>query len=76
MDVSTDVYCATCFAMPGEKCRTKYLIYDHDQVMPVICPTHGSRLAAREKHLVRQSLAQMISAVALACLEQQRGTKA
>lgn len=44
MDRSIDVYCSTCFALPGEPCRTKFLVHGHDEVTPVICPTHNSRL--------------------------------
>jgi hypothetical protein len=44
MDHSIDVYCLTCFAVPGEVCRTKFIVHGHDEVTPVICPTHNSRL--------------------------------
>lgn len=44
MDVSISVYCFICFAMPGEMCRTKYLVHGLGEVTPVICPTHATRL--------------------------------
>jgi hypothetical protein len=72
MDHGTQIYCSTCFALPGEMCRTKFLVYGHDQVMPVICPTHSSRRADSEREVMRRSLAQMLYAVALQCLEQRQ----
>lgn len=45
MDEGIDIYCSTCFAMPGEACRTKYLVHGQDEVTPVICPTHSARLS-------------------------------
>lgn len=61
MDHGTDIYCSTCFAMPGEPCRTKYLVHGHDEVTPVICPTHRTRLADSEKEIVRHSLARLLA---------------
>jgi hypothetical protein len=44
MDDGVDVYCYICFAIPGELCRTKYVVHGNDEVTPVICLTHASRL--------------------------------
>ena len=74
MEYATDIYCATCFAMPGELCRTKFLVHGRDEVTPVICQTHATRLAASEKEAMRQALAQLICDLALQCLEQEQGT--
>lgn len=70
MDFGTHIYCSTCFAMPGEKCRTKFLVYAHNQVMPIICRTHSTRLADSEKQALRLSLARLLCSVALQRLEQ------
>lgn len=48
MDASTDIYCATCFAMPGEPCVEKYLAHP-DGVTPVPCATHGTRIAGSDR---------------------------
>jgi hypothetical protein len=65
MDQAIDTYCPSCLAMPGERCRSKYLILNKDEVLPVVCPTHSARLVANERESLRQALAQMICAVAL-----------
>jgi hypothetical protein len=44
MDDGVDVYCYICFAIPGELCRTKYVVHGNNEVTPVICLTHSSRL--------------------------------
>jgi hypothetical protein len=75
MDECTHIFCSTCFAMPGEPCRTKFLVYAHNEVMPVICPTHSARLAESERQSMHQSLARLLCAVVLECLEQSRGSK-
>lgn len=49
MTGSTDIYCATCFAMPGEPCVEKYLAHGKDGVTPVICATHGTRIADSDR---------------------------
>lgn len=49
MDGNTSVYCPTCFAMPGESCRSKFISYGDGEVMPVISPTHGSRIADNDR---------------------------
>jgi hypothetical protein len=41
-----DLYCSACFALPGELCRTKYLVHGDGEVTPVICLTHTIRLIA------------------------------
>jgi hypothetical protein len=64
------IYCSTCFAIPGEPCRTKYIVHGRGEVTPIICPPHSTRLSDCEKELVRHSLAQLLCAVALQCLEQ------
>jgi hypothetical protein len=76
MDYATDLYCSTCFAMPGELCRTKYLVHGHGEVTPVICPTHSVRVEASEREAMRHSLAQMLCAAALKSLEQSQGSAA
>jgi hypothetical protein len=35
--------------VPGEMCRTKYLVHGHGEVTPVICPTHITRLLVRAR---------------------------
>ena len=44
MNKAIDISCSTCFAIRGELCRTKYLVHGQDEVTPVICPIHSSRL--------------------------------
>jgi hypothetical protein len=63
-----DVYCSTCFAMPGEMCRTTYLVHGAGEVTPVICPTHTSRLADSQRESIRRSFASRLLAVALITL--------
>jgi hypothetical protein len=75
MDLGIDISCSTCFAIPGEMCRTKYLVRGQGEITPVICPTHSSRLKAGERALMERALAQQICSVALDCLERQRGLK-
>jgi hypothetical protein len=65
MDHAIDTYCPSCFAMPGERCRSKYLILNEDEVLPVVCPTHSARLVVSERQSLRQALARMICAAAL-----------
>jgi hypothetical protein len=72
MDFGTHIYCSTCFAMPGEMCRTKFLVYGHDQVMPVVCPTHSTRLADSEREAMRLSLVRLLCSVTLQWLEQRQ----
>jgi hypothetical protein len=50
MDEGIDVSCSICFAIPGELCRTKYVVHGYDEVTPVICPTHSSRLVDSHIH--------------------------
>ena len=50
MDLGIDISCSTCFALPGEACRTKYLVRGQGEITPVICPTHSSRLEAANEH--------------------------
>jgi hypothetical protein len=49
MDLDINVYCSTCFAVPGEPCRTKYIVHGFQEVTAVICPTHNSRLVDSDK---------------------------
>jgi hypothetical protein len=63
-----DVYCSICLAMPGEMCRTKYLVHGDDEVTPVICPTHMTRLVDSQHEATRHSLARLLCAVALITL--------
>jgi hypothetical protein len=30
-------------------CRTKYVVHGKDEVTPIVCPTHNSRLSDRLK---------------------------
>jgi hypothetical protein len=57
MAKDTDVFCSICFALPGEVCRTKFLVYGRGQVMPVACRTHSDRLVASHRHSSRQMFA-------------------
>jgi hypothetical protein len=75
MDLDLHISCSTCFAMPGEKCRSKYLVRGHSEVTPVLCPTHSTRLAGGESALMKQALARQICTAALQCLERQKGSK-
>ena len=68
MSNDIDVYCSTCFALPGELCRSKFLVYGQNEVMAVICPTHKTRLIAAQRKVLRQSLARHLLTVALASL--------
>jgi hypothetical protein len=56
----TDVFCSICFALPGEKCRSKFIAYGRDQVMPIICRTHNARLVASHRHSIRQLFADQL----------------
>jgi hypothetical protein len=53
MDEGIDIYCRTCFAMPGEVCRSKYLIHGQDEITPVICATHSDRLTDSQREFGR-----------------------
>jgi hypothetical protein len=75
MDLGIDISCSTCFAIPGEMCRTKYLVHGQGEIVPVLCPTHNSRLEAGERAWMKRALAEQICSVALDCLERQRGPK-
>jgi hypothetical protein len=75
MDLGIDISCSTCFAIPGEQCRTKYLVRGQGEITAVICPTHSSRLEAGERALMKRALAQQICSAALESLERQRGPK-
>ena len=68
MGDAMDVYCSTCFALPGEMCRTKYLIHGKDEVTPVICRTHSARLVESQRELMRRSFAHRLLAAALIAL--------
>jgi hypothetical protein len=68
MGADIDVYCPTCFAAPGEKCRTKYLVHGNGEVTPVICQTHLARLLNSQKDSLRDSIARQLLAVALMSL--------
>jgi hypothetical protein len=63
-----DVYCSTCLAMPGEMCRSKYLVYGNDEVTPVICRTHSARVSDSQKDSTRQLFATQLLAAALLTL--------
>jgi hypothetical protein len=68
MNYGTQIYCPTCFAIPGEICRTKYVVHGHGEVTPVLCPTHSTRLAESEREKMRRSLAELVCAVAFSVL--------
>jgi|HubBroStandDraft_1064217.scaffolds.fasta_scaffold99922_3 hypothetical protein len=68
MNYGTHVYCPTCFAIPGETCRTKYVVHGRGEVTAVLCPTHNARLADSERETMRHSLAQLVYAVASGAL--------
>ncbi len=76
MDYATDVYCSTCFALPGELCRTKFLVHGRDEVTPVVCRTHDTRLADSEREAMRHSLADLLCSVALQSLDNRQGSAA
>jgi hypothetical protein len=63
-----DVFCSTCFALPGEFCRTKFLVHGHDEVTPVMCRTHGVRLVDSQRKSMRQLFARQLLLVALKSL--------
>ena len=63
-----DVYCPTCFAMPGEMCRTKYVAHGDDEVTPVICFTHSARLVDSQRESLRQVFAMQLLATAIETL--------
>jgi hypothetical protein len=68
MNYGTHIYCPTCFAIPGEICRTKYVVHGHGEVTPVLCPTHSARLADSERETMYHSLAQLVCEVASSLL--------
>jgi hypothetical protein len=68
MSSDIDVYCSICFAVPGERCRTKFLAHGRDEVTPVTCRTHSARLVASQRNSIRQSFAKQLLAVALTTL--------
>ncbi len=68
MSSEIEVYCSTCFALPGEACRTKFLVYGLDEVMPVVCPTHQARLITAQKKAMRHSLARNLLSATLSTL--------
>lgn len=49
MDASIEVYCPTCFALPGEHCMTKYVVHP-DGVTPVLCATHSTRVVDSQRN--------------------------
>jgi hypothetical protein len=63
MDDEIELYCPTCFALPGERCRTGYVIRNDDEVLPLICVTHNARLLA--SHALDHLLAVRLLAAAL-----------
>jgi hypothetical protein len=63
-----DVYCPTCFAMPGELCRSKFLAHGRDRVTAVVCAAHPARLVDSQRDFLRHSLARQLLALALMSL--------
>jgi hypothetical protein len=57
MAKDTDVFCSTCFALPGEECRTKFLVYGRGRVMPIACRTHNARSVDSHRESIRQIFA-------------------
>jgi hypothetical protein len=72
MSHAISVYCPTCFAVPGELCRAKYVVHGHNEVTPVICPTHRPRLVDSQKASSDYLFARLLCAVALSTLEQHK----
>jgi hypothetical protein len=64
MNKGIDIYCSTCFAIRGELCRTKYLVHGQDEVTPVICPIHSSRLVDIQRDSNRHLCAARLLAMA------------
>jgi hypothetical protein len=64
-----DVFCSTCFAVPGEVCRTKFLVHGHGEVTPVICRTHSARLVDSQRKSIRQLFARQLLLVTLKTLD-------
>jgi hypothetical protein len=46
---NTNVSCPICFALPEEPCISKYVVYGEGNVIPVLTPTHGARIADSER---------------------------
>jgi hypothetical protein len=72
MSPTISVYCPTCFAVPGELCRTKYVVHGHNEVTPVICRTHHLRVVDGQKASSDYLFARLLCAVALSTLEQNK----
>ena len=72
MDLGIHVSCSICFAVPGEKCRSKFLVRGKGEITPVVCLTHSTRLADGERLMMKQALAEQICTAALECLDRQR----
>jgi hypothetical protein len=53
MEDGIEVYCYICCAMPGEMCRSKYIVHGKDEVTPVICPPHSTRVVDGQRGLAR-----------------------
>ncbi len=68
MSDELNVFCPTCFAMPGEMCRTRYLVHGDGEVTPVICPTHTGRVLNSQKDSIRNTIARQLLAAALTSL--------
>lgn len=62
-----DVGCPTCFAIPGELCRSRFLL-NGDRVVPVVCATHQARSIDSQREFLRHSLAKQLLALALMTL--------
>ena len=75
MKYGTHIYCPTCFAIPGEMCRTKYVVHGDDEVTPVLCRTHSTRMADSERETMHYSLARLVCAVAFGALNSASGLR-
>ena len=64
MGNTLDVGCPTCFAIPGELCRSRFLLHG-ERVTPVVCVTHPARSVHSQREYERQSLARQLLALAL-----------
>lgn len=49
MDGNTSVYCPICFSMPGDPCVSMYLVHGEGNLIPVVAPTHGARIADSDR---------------------------
>ncbi len=63
-----DVGCPICFAIPGELCRSRFLLHGESGVTPVVCATHQARSIDSQREFLRHSLAKQLLTLALMTL--------